>query len=130
MCYASHCRPDLFLAPSIVSMAIATQWSSEDESHRSKGALPKDDLQFELLIKQEELTKKFSRELHSRGHSKKEELAKTENEFKHQLEKKEKEIQECSHILQDCLDALRTQKLKNKSQNIQLLHQPQGMYCI
>ena len=110
-------------------MAIAAQWSSEDESHLSKGALPKEDLQFELLIKQEELTKKFSREL--RVHNKKEELAKTENEFKHQLEKKEKEIQECSHILQDCLDALHTQKLKNESQNIQLLHHaPQGMYCI
>ena len=124
MCIASHCRPDLFLAPIfIVSMAIATQCS--------EGALPKEDLQFELLIKQEEFTKKFSRELHNRGHNKKVELAKTENEFKHQSEKKEKEIQECSQILQDCLDALHTQQLKNESQTIQLLHHsPQGMYCI
>ena len=91
-------------------------------------------LQFELNEKQKEFAKKekeFSRELHQLNHSKKEEFAKTENEFKHQLEEKEQKIQDYSHLLQECLDALHAQQLKNESQNIQLLHHSsQGMYCI
>ena len=91
-------------------------------------------LWFELKKKQEEFAKEekeLSRELHQLNHSKKEELAKTENEFKHQLQEKEQKLQEYSHLLQECLDALHAQKQKNESQNIQLLHHsPQGMYCI
>ena len=90
------------------------------------------DLQFELQKKQEEFAEK-EKELAELHHIKKEELAKTE----HQLKKKEQKIQEYSHLLQmnikeleECQDALRTQKLKTESQNIQLLHHaPQGMYC-
>ena len=95
----------------------------------------------ELAKAKEEFAKKekeFSRELQQLRDSKIEELARTENEFKHQLEEKEQKIQEYSHLLQlnkkeleECQDALHTQRLKNESQNIQLLHHSsQGMYCI
>ena len=90
------------------------------------------DLQFELQKKQEEFAEK-EKELAELHHIKKEELAKTE----HQHKKKEQKLEEYSHLLQmnikeleECQDALRTQKLKTESQNIQLLHHaPQGMYC-
>ena len=89
-------------------------------------------LQFELQKKQEEFFEK-EKEFSELYQLKKEELAKTE----HQLEKKEQKIQEYSHLLQlnkkeleECQDALHTQQLKNESQNTQLLHSSQGMYCI
>ena len=90
-------------------------------------------LQIELNKKQEEFAKKEKElsELQQLYHSKEEELAKTLNEFKHQLEKKEQEKQKYSRLLQEHQDALHTQKLKNESQNIQLLHHsPQSMYCM
>ena len=82
------------------------------------------DLHFKLNKKQEEFTKKEKvlSELQQLYHSKKEELTKTENEFRHQLGKKEQKIQEYIHLLQvnkkeleECQDALRTQQLKNET---------------
>ena len=69
-----------------------------------------------------EVLAKAKKEFYQLRRSKKEELAKTKKEFKHQLEEKEQIIQKYSHMLQvnkkeleECQDALRTQKQKDNS---------------